>query len=163
ISLRPMPEMDIVKGLMLHYYIGYGEANVDKTNPNAESVRQRMSFGLSFDHDYILLLGQYLMTEDGFDSDKTKIAKGAGYSVSTRIKLEKLLDSNETGLFFRYDNYDPNTDKDKDGKNIIIVGPYYYFINGKAAIGLNYTKEMFEDTEKNKDISQVILQALVSY
>ncbi len=110
-----------------------------------------------------LLLGQYLMAEDGFDSENTKISKGAGYSVSSRIKLEKLLESNQTGLFFRYDKYDPNTDKDKDGKSILIAGPYYYFVDNKAAIGLNYTKEMFEDTEKNKDISQVILQALVSY
>lgn len=160
ISIRPVPDMDIVKGLMLHYYIGYGKTNVDKTNPDAESVRQRMSIGLSFDHDYFLLLGQYLLTEDGPDS---KTTKGAGYSASSRIKLEKLLESNQLGLFFRYDRYDPNTDKDKDGKDIIIVGPYYYFIDNKAAIGLNYTKEMFEDTEKYKDISQVIFQALISY
>ncbi len=163
ISVRPVPNMDIVKGIMLHYYIGYGKANTDKTNPDAESVRQRMALGLSFDSDYFLLLGQYAMTEDGLDSDNTKITKGVGYSVSTRLKLEKLLDSNSTGIFFRYDHYDPNTDKDKDAKSIIITGPYYYFVNDRAGIGLNYKKEMFEDTEKHKDISQIILQALVKY
>ncbi|MCX7914591.1 MAG: hypothetical protein N2511_08405 [Thermodesulfovibrionales bacterium] len=163
ISIRPLPEMDIVKGLMLHYYIGYGKANTDKTKPDAESVRQRMSFGLSFDSDYFLMLGQYLLTEDGFDSEQTKIAKGAGYSISTRVKLEKLLASNQTGLFFRYDKYDPNTDKEKDSKDTIIVGPYYYFVDEKAALGLNYTREVFEDKDKYKDVSQIILQALVKY
>ncbi len=163
ISIKPLPEMDIIKGFMLHYYLGYGKANTDKTDIDAESKRQRMIFGLSFDSDYILLLGEYTMTENGFDSESTKVANGAGYSISSRLKLEKLLNSNSTGIFFRFDNYDPNTDKEKDGKSIIIVGPYYYFVNDRAAIGLNYTKEMFEDTDKYKDISQFILQALVAY
>lgn len=163
ISIRPLPDVDIIKGLMLHTYLHYGKANYDTTYPDAESVRERMVFALSFDYEYLDLLGQYLMTEDGFDSDNSKVANGSGYSIAMKVKLEKLLNTNQTGLFLRYDHFDPDTNKEKDAKSIIIAGPYYYFVNNRAAIGLNYTREMFEDTEKYKDISQLILQALISY
>lgn len=163
ISLRPLPDMGLLKGLMLHYYFVYGKANIDKTQSDAESLRQRMIFAFSFDSDYFLVLGQYLMTWDGFDSDTTKETEGSGYSVSTRLKLEKLFDSNPMGIFFRFDHFDPNTNAEKDSKDTIIAGPYYYIIKEYGAIGLNYTREIFEDSEKQKDISQLILQLMIKY
>lgn len=162
ISLRPLPFIDYVKGLMLHGYYGYGRANIDGLNNDAEGIRKREILALSYDFEWVTLMTQYLRTVDGKDTDGAKPINGSGYGIWAKAKLGSLFGSNDTGLFVRYETFDPDDKKDNDGTNRFILAPYYYLVNGKLGIAVQYYNEKYEDS-KLKDTNQILFNMIGKY
>ncbi|MGB9600175.1 MAG: hypothetical protein ACPL7I_06455, partial [Myxococcota bacterium] len=162
ISVRPLPFIEYAKGLMLHGYYGYGRADIDGLNNEAEGVRKREILALSYDFEYLTILGQYLRTLDGKDTEGSSPIEGNGYGVWAKIKLASLLDSNDTGLFVRYEAFDPDDKKENDSTSRFIIAPYYYFVNGKVGMAIQYLNEKYEDS-KLKDTNQILLNVIGKY
>lgn len=163
ISVRPFPGMDYLKGLMLHTYYGYGRTDADSSNLDSEGIRERLVLALSYDTPYITTMGQYLAAKDGIDTKDIKPSESSGYAVWAKLKFERLLNiENETGVFIRFDSFDDGK-KEKSGSHIYyIAGPYYYFVKGKVAFGLDYSVKSYEDSSKT-DERLLILHGLIKY
>jgi hypothetical protein len=161
LSIRPLPFIDAAKGLMLHGYYGYGRADIDK-NGEAEGVRKREIIALSYDYQFITLMGQYLRTLDGKDTEGANPVEGSGYSIWARLNLNSIFEINESGIFVRYDSFDPDKDKEKDAHSRIILAPYYYVVNDKVAFALQFQNESYEDSNV-KPVRQLLFNMLAKY
>ncbi len=149
ISLRPAPSINYLSGLILHGYYGYGRANIDGLNNDAEGVRKREILALSYDHKFITFMGQYLRTLDGKDTDNNNPVEGGGYGLWAKFKINHILNSNDTGIFVRYEIFDPDDKKDKDVTDLLVVAPYYYLVNDKLGFALKYQREGYQNPDVN--------------
>lgn len=163
ISVRPSPDMDYLRGLMLHIYYGYGRTNEDKRNLDSEGIRERLVLALSYDSPYITTMGQYLAAKDGLDTKDTEPFESSGYAVWAKLKFERLLNiENETGIFVRFDSFDDKKKEKSDSHTYYIGGPYYYFVKNKVALGLDYSVKSYKEGSKT-DEKFLILHGLIKY
>ncbi len=154
LSIRPLPFLDYVKGLMLHGYYGYGRANIDGLNNDAEGMRKREIIALSYDHEFVTTMFQLLRSLDGKDTNGNEPVEGNGYAFWIKLKINSLINSNDAGLFFRYESFDPDSKKDSDSSDRIAIAPYYYLVKDKLGLALQFANETFEDSklETNRQI-----------
>ncbi len=151
LTLTPFAKNENLKGLQLHFY--YGTGKVD-----SEKIRNRLIGAISFKSKYFVLMGEYLGTEDGLDSDPIK---GEGFAGFIRINMGEISQKGNWGFFIRYDNFDPNTDLKEDAHSRFIVGPYFY-VTKKAAFGIEYSNTSYEQSGKDSE-SAIYLHTLFKF
>ncbi|NWF75054.1 MAG: hypothetical protein HXY53_00530 [Nitrospirae bacterium] len=138
LTIRPLP--DIVPGLQLSYFGIIGKGNKE-TEPD-----WNVNLGMaSFEHEYIVLTGQYY---DGKGNQKgTDEYNKDGYSIFTEIKPHKKI-----SVIGRYDYFDPNDDADDDENTRYIFGIAYHLDKPhKNMIVLDYDTVQYEDNTKEDD------------
>jgi hypothetical protein len=138
LTVRPLP--DIVPGLQFSYFGLTGKGNT------SDDPDWNVNLGMvSFEHEYVVLTGQYYNgkgRQDGKDEhDKD------GYSIFAEIKpLSKF------SIIGRYDNFDPDDNVDDDESDRYIVGAAYHLDKlHKNMILLDYDTVHYEDTDREDD------------
>jgi polyhydroxyalkanoate synthesis regulator phasin len=138
LTVRPLP--DVIPGLQLSYFGIWGKGNSDANN--TWTVNNGM---LSFEHEYIVLAGQYYSgkgQQNGANEDKKD-----GYSIFTEIKPHK-----KFSIIGRYDKFDPNTDKDDDENSRYIAGVAYHIDKQhKNMVLLDYDTVDYKQSGKSDD------------
>ncbi|MEW6571499.1 MAG: hypothetical protein AB1390_10045 [Nitrospirota bacterium] len=112
LTVRPLP--DIIPGLQLSYFGITGKGNKD-TDPD---WRVNLGF-VSFEHEYLVLTGQYYQGK-GYQKGDDENDKD-GYSVFAELKPHK-----KFSVIGRYDFFDPNDDADDDENRRYIAGIAYH-------------------------------------
>jgi polyhydroxyalkanoate synthesis regulator phasin len=119
LTVRPLP--DIIPGLQFSYFGITGKGNTS-AKPDWKA---NLAFA-SFEHEYVVLTGQYFWgkgRQDGADENNKK-----GYSFFTELKLYDMFKDpvNRFSIIGRYDHFDPNKDVKNDDNNRYIAGVAYY-------------------------------------
>jgi hypothetical protein len=146
ITLRPLP--DIIPGLQFSYFGIYGKGNKE-TEPDWTVA---LPF-VSFEHKYVVLIGQYYWGrgnqkgDDEFDKD--------GYSFFTELKPHK-----KFSIIGRFDYFDPNKDKEDDENIRYIAGVAYHIDKQhKNMLLLDYDTVNYKQRGKSDDKrGQITLQ-----
>jgi hypothetical protein len=146
LTVRPLP--DIVPGLQLSYFGITGKGNKD-TDPDWTT---NLGF-VSFEHEYVVLTGQYYWGKGNQKGDDEN--EKDGYSIFAEVKPHK-----KFAIIGRYDRFDPNTDADDDENSRYIVGLAYHLDKPhKNMIVLDYDTVNYENSSKDDDKRvQVTLQ-----
>ena len=138
LTIRPLP--DIIPGLQFSYFGITGKGNKD-TEPDWTT---NLGFA-SFEHEYVVLTGQYYWgkgNQKGADENEKD-----GYSFFAELKPH-----NKFSIIGRYDLFDPNTDVDDDGNTRYIVGAAYHLDKPHHnMIVLDYDHVKYEDSSKDDD------------
>lgn len=138
LTVRPLP--DIVPGLQLTYFGTTGKGNTS-ANPDWTT---NLAFA-SFEHEYVVLTGQYYWgkgNQQGTDEHDKK-----GLSFFTEIKPIK-----QFSVIGRYDHFDPNTDASDDANNRFIVGAAYHIDKQhKNMVLLDYDTVDYKQPGKSDD------------
>jgi len=138
LTIRPLP--DVIPGLQFSYLGITGKGNT-KDEPD-----WNVNLGMaSFEHEYLVLTGQYYdgkgnqKGSDTFDKD--------GYSIFAEIKPHK-----KFSIIGRYDEFDPNDDADDDENTRYIIGAAYHIDKQhKNMVVLDYDTVDYEDSSKDDD------------
>lgn len=138
ITVRPLP--DIIPGLQLSYFGITGKGNKE-TKPDW-TVNDGF---VSYEHEYVVLTGQYYWgtgNQKGDDENRKK-----GYSFFAEIKPDK-----KFSIIGRYDHFDPNKDIKDDENNRYIAGIAYHIDKQhKNMIVLDYDTVNYEQSGKKDD------------
>jgi hypothetical protein len=138
LTIRPLP--DIIPGLQLSYFGITGKGNKD-TEPDWTT---NLGF-VSFEHEYVVLTGQYYWgrgNQKGADENDKD-----GYSFFTELKPHK-----KFSIIGRYDHFDPNKDADNDDNRRYIVGAAYHLDKQhKNMVVLDYDTVNYEQKGKSND------------
>jgi hypothetical protein len=138
LTLRPLP--DIVPGLQFSYFGIFGKGNKE-TNPDW-TVNNGF---VSFEHEYVVLTGQYYWGKGNQKGDDEFGKKG--YSFFAEIKPMK-----KFSIIGRYDYFDPNKDKENDENTRYIAGVAYHIDKQhKNMILLDYDTVDYKQSEKSSD------------
>ena len=119
VTVRPLP--DSIPGLQFSYFGITGKGNT------AAEPDWKVNLGFaSFEHEYLVLTGQYFWgkgNQQGTDENDKK-----GYSIFTELRLYDMFKCpfNKFSVIGRYDHFDPNTGVDNDDNNRYIAGVAYY-------------------------------------
>jgi polyhydroxyalkanoate synthesis regulator phasin len=138
LTIRPLP--DIIPGLQLTYFGLTGKGNTDPE----KDWTTNLAFA-SFEHEYVVLTGQYYWgkgKQNGDDENKKK-----GYSFFAEIKpIDKFT------VIGRYDHFDPNKDVSDDENNRYIVGAAYHLDKlHKNMVLLDYDHVDYKASGKKDD------------
>ena len=138
LTIRPLP--DIIPGLQLTYFGLTGKGNTD---PEKDWTTNLAFAG--FEHEYVVLTGQYYWgkgKQNGDDENKKK-----GYSFFAEIKpIDKFT------VIGRYDHFDPNKDVSDDENNRYIVGAAYHLDKlHKNMVLLDYDHVDYKASGKKDD------------
>lgn len=161
ITLVPLPNNKILKGLSLsgYYYLGKRSDNEKILN------RNRVGALLSFTNSLVNIGGEF----DASNNQKLNKSKniedenGMGFSIYGELKFAELAPTKlkNLGLIVRFDSWDPNTDIENDAHNTLIAGLIYTLTkNVRSAINLQQTS--FEDSE-NETKKQISCQVEVKF
>jgi hypothetical protein len=138
LTIRPLP--DIIPGLQFSYFGTTGNGNKD-TEPD---WRTNLGF-VSFEHEYVVLTGQYYWgkgNQKGADENDKD-----GYSFFAEVKPHK-----KFSIIGRYDRFDPNKDAKDDENNRYIVGAAYHLAKPhKNMIVLDYDTMDYKQAGKKDD------------
>ena len=138
LTIRPLP--DIIPGLQFSYFGITGKGNKD-TEPDWTT---NLVF-VSFEHEYVVLTGQYYWgqgNQKGADENDKD-----GYSFFAEVKPHK-----KFSIIGRYDSFDPNTDLDDDENTRYIIGAAYHLDKQhKNMIVLDYDTVNYEQSGKKDD------------
>jgi len=140
VSISPLPNDDMLKGLKLHGYYGLGV-------PDEDLVRNRLVGALSYQGKALKVLGEYLGTWDGDSDDSTT---GAGFGGSVLCNLGALMGKGNHGVFGKVEQFDPDTDTDDDGHLRILVGVYCEAAKG-LTFALDYEAKSYQAEGKDTD------------
>ncbi len=126
VYVRPLPMVSILKGLQLAYVGTYGQSNTNfapASGPITDFPAWQVNIGqISFQHPYFTVMGQYYWGKGTRASNEENSRKGYLVSGFVRIPgMEKLR------AFGKYYNYDPNTDRSDDERNVYVTGLSYDF------------------------------------
>lgn len=145
LTVRPLP--DIIPGLQLTYFGITGKGNTS-AKPDWKA---NLAFA-SFEHEYVVLTGQYFWgkgRQDGSDENNKK-----GYSFFTELKLYDMFKDpiNKFSIIGRYDHFDPNKDVKSDENNRCIAGVAYYLDKPhKNMVLLDYDTVDYKKTGMSDD------------
>jgi polyhydroxyalkanoate synthesis regulator phasin len=138
LTIRPLP--DIIPGLQLSYFGITGKGNKD-TNPDW-TVNNGF---VSFEHEYVVLTGQYYWGKGNQKGDDEFDKKG--YSFFAELKPHK-----KFSIIGRYDYFDPNTDKKDDANRRYIAGIAYHIDKPhKNMVLLDYDTVDYKQPGKTDD------------
>ncbi len=138
LTIRPLP--DIIPGLQLSYFGIWGKGNKD-TKPDW-TVNDGF---VSFEHEYLVLTGQYYWGKGNQKGDDENDKDG--YSFYTEIKPHK-----KFSIIGRYDKFDPNDDKGDDENSRYIIGAAYHIDKQhKNMVILDYDHVDYEQKGKTDD------------
>jgi len=138
LTIRPLP--DIIPGLQFSYFGTTGKGNKD-TKPDWTT---NLGF-VSFEHEYVVLTGQYYWGKGNQKGDDEHEKKG--YSIFTELKPMK-----EFSVIGRYDHFDPNKDVSDDENNRWIAGVAYHIDKQhKNMVLLDYDTVDYKQHGKSND------------
>jgi len=138
LTIRPLP--DIIPGLQLSYFGITGKGNKD-TNPDW-TVNDGF---VSFEHEYVVLTGQYYWGKGNQKGDDEFDKKG--YSFFAELKPHK-----KFSIIGRYDYFDPNDDKKDDENTRYIAGIAYHIDKQhKNTVLLDYDHVNYKQANKTDD------------
>jgi len=138
ITVRPLP--DIIPGIQLSYFGISGKGNKD-TNPDWTA---NLGFA-SFEHEYVVLTGQYFWGEGNQKGDDENNKRG--YSFFTELKPHK-----KFSIIGRFDHFDPNKDVKDDENNRYIAGISYHIDKQhKNMVLLDYDTADYKQAGKSDD------------
>ncbi len=138
LTVRPLP--DIIPGLQFSYFGITGKGNKD-TEPDWTT---NLGFA-SFEHEYVVLTGQYYWGKGNQAGDDEKDKDG--YSIFAEVKPHK-----KVSIIGRYDRFDPDTDGDDDENTRYIIGAAYHLDKRyKNMVVLDYDHVNYEDPTKKDD------------
>jgi hypothetical protein len=145
ITLRPLP--DIIPGLQFSYFGIRGKGNT------AAEPDWKVNLGFaSFEHEYVVLTGQYFWgqgRQDGADENDR-----LGYSVFGEAKLFNIFKDpvNRFSVIGRFDHFDPNTHASKDQNDRYIAGVAYYLDKPhKSMVLVDYDTVDYKQPGKSND------------
>jgi hypothetical protein len=145
ITLRPLP--DIIPGLQFSYFGIRGKGNT------AAEPDWKVNLGFaSFEHEYVVLTGQYFWgqgRQDGADQNDR-----LGYSVFGEAKLFNIIKDpiNRFSVIGRFDHFDPNTDAPRDHNDRYIAGVAYYLDKPHQSMVLvDYDTVDYKQPDKSRD------------
>jgi hypothetical protein len=147
LTVRPLP--DVVPGLQFSYFGLTGKGNNKDTNPD-----WTVNLGsASFEHEYVVLMGQYYTGKGNQKGDDDHSKKG--YSIFTELKPMK-----KFSVIGRYDHFDPNEEVSNDENNRWIAGVAYHIDKQhKNMVLLDYDTVDYKQHDKSSDKRvQVTLQ-----
>lgn len=138
LTIRPLP--DIIPGLQLSYFGLTGEGN-KATNPD-----WTVNLGsASFEHEYMVLTGQYYWGKSNQKGDDENNKRG--YSFFAELKPHK-----KFSIISRYDFFDPNIDIKNDENRRYIAGIAYHIDKQhKNMILIDYDTVNFKEQGKSND------------
>jgi polyhydroxyalkanoate synthesis regulator phasin len=145
LTLRPLP--DIIPGLQLTYF-----GIVGKGNKETEPIWNANLGFASFEHEYVVLTGQYYRGRGNQGGDDE--FKKDGYSFFTELKLYNMFKEslNRFSIIGRYDRFDPNTDAADDENSRYIAGVAYYLDKPhKNMVLLDYDTVDYKEPGKSDD------------
>lgn len=138
LTVRPLP--DIIPGLQFSYFGITGKGNKD-TNPDWTA---NLGFA-SFEHEYVVLTGQYFWGEGNQKGDDENNKRG--YSFFTELKPHK-----KFSVIGRFDHFDPNKDVKDDENNRYIAGIAYHIDKQhKNMVLLDYDTADYKQAGKSDD------------
>ncbi len=144
LSLIPLP------GVMLKGSIWYAKKPQETDSITIVQADQNRYVGvLQIKRGPVTVSGEYLMTRD-YETD------GMGYSGFAEVALNRSL-----SLLGRYDFFDPNTDEDNNGHNLIIGG-INWFVSPVLLIQTDYQIKSYEN-EETESTDKVMVQCKYSY
>jgi hypothetical protein len=154
LTVRPLP--DFIPGLQFSYFGIYGEGN--KKNDFGNYPDYQVNLGMvSYQNPWVILTGQYFITEGNKDGDDWVDAAGRaldteGYSFFGNFKLPIL--DRKLSAFVRYDHFD----QDEDGKigndadyDMYIGGLAYDIYKGNLLLLSYETTDYGDDAAKKGD------------
>ena len=152
LSIFPLAgSQSLLSGLGLHAYGHLG-------TPDQNQKRNRYIVAVSEKSKAFHLMGEVVLAEDG-PADTP--VKGGGFSVHGSIDLGKLLFAQRPapksfGLFFKYDQLDPNKDAQNDGVTEWVAGIFVHPCLFEASIpnvtlALNVVNVSYEDPTLKND------------
>lgn len=129
-------------------------------NPDHQSISSFAGMG-QFNHKGITLLGQFL--GKSVENDNIDDSEAISSQVISVLGMYNLKDATGINmeLVGRYDMYDPDTDADDDGKNLMLFGANYY-LHKNIQLQANYEITSHED-DNIEDISALMLQLRWSF
>jgi hypothetical protein len=123
VYLRPLPNIDMLKGLQLAYVGTYGQSNANftaKGKTNDYPDWQVNIAQLSYQHKWFTLMGQYYWGKGTATSTEDNSRSGWVAAGFVRIPgVEKMR------VFGKMDNYDPNTDASNNATTTYTAGISY--------------------------------------
>ncbi|MCE5262159.1 MAG: hypothetical protein LLG97_01355 [Deltaproteobacteria bacterium] len=124
VYVRPLPMMNILRGLQFAYVGTYGKSNSNFA-PGAGAVTDYPDFEAnivqaSFQHEYFTVMGQYYWGKG--TSTSTEQNKRDGYLVDAFLRIPML---EKLRVFGKYYYYDPNTDAADRGYKTYVAGLSY--------------------------------------
>ena len=138
LTVRPLP--DIIPGLQFSYFGITGKGNKD-TNPDWTA---NLGFA-SFEHEYVVLTGQYFWGEGNQKGDDENNKRG--HSFFTELKPHK-----KFSVIGRFDHFDPNKDVKDDENNRYIAGIAYHIDKQhKNMVLLDYDTADYKQAGKSDD------------
>ncbi len=138
LTIRPLP--DIIPGLQLSYFGITGKGNKE-TDPE---WKVNLGF-VSFEHEYLVLTGQYYKGKGNQKGSDEKDKDG--YSIFAELKPHK-----KVSFIGRYDHFDPDTDVDDNENTRYIAGVAYHLDKQhKNMLVLDYDHVKYEDPSKKDD------------
>jgi len=124
VYFRPLPGVDVLKGLQLAYYGTYGQSNSTFASPPSKKGDypdwQVNIAQLSWQHEWFTLMGQYYWgkgTSTSTEDNSRNGWLGAGFVRIPGVKKMR--------LFGKVDYYDPNTDQANNGQTSYTLGISY--------------------------------------
>jgi hypothetical protein len=143
LTIRPLP--DIIPGLQFSYFGITGKGNKGKNDIPSNPTWQLNNGFVSFEHEYVVLTGQYYWgkgNQSGADTNKRD-----GYSFFAELKPHK-----KFSIIGRYDFFDPNDDQQDDESRRYIAGVAYHLDKQhKNMILLDYDSVDYKQSEKSND------------
>jgi hypothetical protein len=143
ITLRPMPNP--LPGLQLSGQYITGKGNQGGMAESALPKWETVNGMLSYEQQYVTLTGQYVTGKGNYRGTWADSVTYSGYSVFAEGKLGA-----HWRVIGRYDHFDPNTDVDDNGYNIVIAGAGYDFGGGNMVL-FDYDVKSYEAAGVDND------------
>ena len=143
LTIRPLP--DIVPGLQFSYFGITGKGNKGNNDTPANPIWQLNNGFVSFEHEYVVLTGQYYWGKGNQKGDDTN--KRDGYSFFAELKPVK-----KFSVIGRYDYFNPNKYQQDDENRRYIAGVAYHLDKQhKNMILLDYDTVDYRQPDKSND------------
>jgi hypothetical protein len=143
-------------GLQLSGYVISGQANEVETDDVEAQDYQATAGMLTYEHKYCTLYGQFVSGKGNKSGSWSDESTYSGYSFQGEGKLGA-----NWRAMVRYDYFDPDTDIDDDGSNVVIAGIGYDFGKGTIVV-LDYKVESWEEEDVD-DTTQIQASLQVSF
>jgi hypothetical protein len=159
VRIKPMDMLELGGSFSLNSKNNPND-EMGEENPDHQAITAFAGMG-KFDMKGITLLGQFLgKSVENDNLDDSDAISSQAISLLGIYNLEEATGINME-LVGRYDMYDPNTDADDDGKNLMLFGANYY-LQKNVQLQANYEITSHENDDQ-EDISQIMLQLRWSF
>lgn len=148
LRIKPLDEVELGASYSLNSKNNSQDAS-GTDNPDYEKINAYAGMA-KFHKSSFTLSGQYLGKQVELDNVSASEAVNSQAISLMGIYNLKELAKLDLDLVGRYDMYDPDTDTDDDGENLLLVGLNYYLDKG-IQLQANYELSSYEDDDKDNE------------